>query len=148
MDNVKQCVRCGKKIEGKHASLKKFCTRQCSIKDMNEKYNAQNPPILTLSGKCLDSQQVGTIGELVVIIDLMKKGYHVYRNIVHSSYCDLAVVNGKTLLRVEVKTGFYSPTGLLCYPSCDKKDRYDHLAVWTKSGGLVYIPELPDLVPD
>jgi hypothetical protein len=133
---------CGKKLPTGDKRPRKYCSIKCRHKQEHEKYAETNANMVDQNGKQLSSQKVGTIGEMIVILDLLKKGYHVYRNIVHSSYCDLAIITGEKFLRIEVTVGYVLPSGKLCYPP-HKKKRYDHLAVWTKAGSLTYLPELP-----
>lgn len=47
----------------------------------------------------------GTISELVVAADLMRKGYEVFRALCGQSSCDLIAMKGGEFQRVEVKTG-------------------------------------------
>lgn len=60
---------------------------------------------------------MGAIAELEISVDLMKKGYEVYRALSQASSCDiLAMKDGKTFT-FEVRTGFSSPTtGKISYP--------------------------------
>lgn len=49
----------------------------------------------------------GDLSELLVCIDLMKKGYEVYRAVSPASYCDLLAIKGEEIKKIEVRTGFY-----------------------------------------
>lgn len=145
MIDERLCLYCQKILAGKHLSVKKYCTPKCRNKHMDKLIKEKNGLLCDLNGKLLSTNIVGAIGEFLVITDLMKKGYHVYRNVCHSNYCDLAIINGPQFLRIEVTTGHYTAMGKLVFPAHKHHKRYDHMAICIKPGGLVYIPEIPDL---
>lgn len=83
-----------------------------------------------------------------VCLDLMLKGYEVYRAAFSGMTCDLYVCGKSTWLypgsipqRVEVMSGNYSPNGTLVYPPKKNPDNYDIAAV-VVGDVIVYIPEL------
>jgi hypothetical protein len=139
------CLFCQKILSGKHLAVKKYCTPKCRQNHINKLIKEKNTTLCDLNGKMLCSNIIGTISEFRVITDLMLKGYHVYRNVCDSHFCDLAIINGRQFLRIEVTTGYFSANGKLVYPA-HESSRYDHLAICTRTGDLVYIPEIPDLL--
>ena len=77
--------------------------------------------------------------ELLVSYDLMKRGYHVFRALSPTGPCDLAVLKGKSLLRIEVRTAYKRDGGPIHY-----KGKYDAdvLALVTHDGEIEYRPAL------
>jgi hypothetical protein len=145
MEKGIKCQGCENILPTGDLRIRKFCSQKCRRNQEREKYKKSNPPLKDISGNKMDSLKVGTLGEISVMLDLIKKGYNVYRNVAYSGYCDLAIMHEKIMLRIEVKTGFYSAYGKLCYPGHKDKSRFDILAVWLKSGEVIYIPELPPI---
>lgn len=90
------------------------------------------------------TQSTSTVGagkELLVCVELLNHGYHVFRSVSPTAICDLVVIapDGK-LLRVEVTKGTYSASGKLVFAYHDP-DRYDLLAVATDSQ-IVFVPPI------
>jgi hypothetical protein len=55
----------------------------------------------------LDSGRVGAIAELIVAVDLAKKGYEVFRSLSPACSSDLVAIKNKTKITIEVRTGKY-----------------------------------------
>lgn len=70
--------------------------------------------------------QTGAIGELVVSIELMRRGYDVYRAINPDAEFDLVAVKDDAVTRVEVRSVARRKDGSLCVSmrSTDKCDLY------------------------
>ncbi|KQO78140.1 hypothetical protein ASF36_13990 [Methylobacterium sp. Leaf90] len=85
---------------------------------------------------------VGAAQELVVCVDLMRRGAHVYRAMSHASPADLIAAIGDRLLRIEVRSGRRNTEGRLSY-SQPQAGRYDVLAVVEPDGAVTYKPEWP-----
>jgi PD-(D/E)XK endonuclease len=83
---------------------------------------------------------VGAVNELRVCIDLLARGFEVFRSVSPASSCDLAVLKDGRLLRVEVRTAHVNADGV---PQFSKKDgdENDHYAAVVR-GKIIYIPEL------
>ena len=131
---VRLCRGCNKPLptrRGKHAV---WCRDQCK----RDFYRRQNPK------PTLPTGTVGTISEILVATDLLKRGYDVFRAMSPAATCDLAILRNKQLLKVEVKTGKRG-TNRVYYPAPrgDKALRYDILAVVVDTD-ILYLPELPD----
>jgi hypothetical protein len=77
------------------------------------------------------SGTVGAINEYKVVIDLMSKGYGIYRACSPNSSCDLVVIKGTQAIRVEVTKGYYAnKEGRYHYDKHkDSADDYDIIAV-------------------
>lgn len=90
---------------------------------------------------------VGAMSELTVALDLLERGFHVFRSVAPVSLCDFVIVKpGDTPQRVEVKTAYKSPTtGTLTHPKADPAT-YDILALVVQHREITYIPPFTTLV--
>lgn len=118
------CVVCEKRLsEDQQKKYARYCSPDCRIQYKREHYRLANPKIPSIP-----TATVGAISELKVATDLLEKGYHVFRALSPSCPCDIAILRGDKLLKVEVKTGYRSPiTGKLYKHSIDQK-KFDVLA--------------------
>lgn len=118
-----------------------FCSKACHKENVRRRWAEQNPT------EGLPSGTVGAISELAVAVDLMEKGYEVFRALSPSSTCDLAILAETRLLRIEVRTGSLTTVGKLSFPWQEERDqgRHDILAVRLKTGAITYIPALESL---
>jgi hypothetical protein len=91
----------------------------------------------------------GAINEMAVCVDLMKRGFHVYRAISPSCPCDLVIWFGPTVLRVEVKGAYYNRLGSLQNINIKDTQRAtcEIVAAVTPDGIIHYNPLLPDILP-
>ena len=88
---------------------------------------------------------VGAVSELLVAADLLARGAAVFRAMSPSCPCDLAILAGERLLRVEVKTGHVMPSGSLSYGR--PTSGFDVLAVVIRATGEVrYFPTVSELL--
>jgi hypothetical protein len=82
----------------------------------------------------------GAVHELMVAVDLVVRGYEVFRAVSPSCSCDLIALKGGKALRVEVKTGYLNAAGrAVC--SGNTPSKYDLLAVVTTTE-IQYTPSL------
>lgn len=77
-----------------------------------------------------------------VCVDLLERGYSVFRSVSPSCKCDLVAMKGGVLTRVEVKTAYMSLGGKIMAPNGDKNE-YDVMAYAVRGHGIVYEPSLP-----
>lgn len=89
------------------------------------------------------SGTVGAINELRVSVDLLCKGYAVFRALSPHCPCDLVLLLDHSVFRVEVTTGHRTSNGKLMIPRKDAT-RYDVLAV-VFPDSIVYSTNLPEL---
>ena len=94
--NTIRCAACGSDFLG--GLNHKFCSKSCE-----RKTNAPLRENLNIS-----SGKVGTISELLVCIDLMKKGWEVYKAIYQSSFCAAIAIKNGVILKLEIRTGYYN----------------------------------------
>ena len=85
---------------------------------------------------------IGAIGELRACVDLLAKGYEVFRTVSQTSSCDLIVLKNGKILRIEVRTGYRSRNGKLRYTKNLEQRRPDHYAIALPGNEMVYDPKL------
>ncbi len=131
------CVICSKVIYPNR--LEKFpTTKTCSTKCNNKLGSTQygRSPYQAIG---LSPGTVGAISELRVAVDLMTKGYHVFRAQSPHCPCDLVILSGSKLLRVEVRSGYIRETTGRITVHHKEQDKSDILAV-TTADEIVYTP--------
>lgn len=91
-------------------------------------------------GKQLAPAVSGTVGELIVATDLMKRGYHVFRAMAWTCPCDLIAmdVESNRLLRVECKAGRVTRVSKKLKFVKPEQGRYDVLAVIAQDHSVYY----------
>ena len=115
----KKCKECGKEFITGYP--KKYCSRKCYLEHIRKTYRPHPYQ------KNLCSGTIGTINELIVCTDLMKKGYAVFRAVSYSCSCDLVIFKDKKLSRVEVTSGWFVNGKVKGRPH--KKENYDIMAI-------------------
>jgi hypothetical protein len=81
----------------------------------------------------------GTLSELIVAADLMKKGYHVFRNLAPHGLDLIAYGQNKEMLRIEVTTGRYYPDGNILFERHEKSSfNWDYVGVGMPDGAVFY----------
>ena len=97
------CIVCGKDIpESRRIRHAKTCSAECYHNRQLEKYHKRNPRTF------LCSATTGAVGEYRVVVDLLLKGFEVFKAVSPACSCDLAILKEGKLLRIEVKTGKYT----------------------------------------
>lgn len=129
---MKTCLNCNEEVlaTSRYYQRKKFCTKECK-----EKHYRKTHYNHTKYG--VNNVVVGTIQELIVSVDLLKKGYEVFRSLGSSCSCDLAILKNGKLLRVEVTTGYIM--GKATHHPPKEAQKYDILAV-VIDGNIIYNP--------
>ena len=102
--HVGGCKQCGDEIDEKRLRKgAKFCSYTCQKAWWGK--GAEND--FAASRVDLPSGTVGALAELAVSVDLVARGFEVFRALSPASSCDLAVLTDKRrLLRVEVRTAY------------------------------------------
>jgi hypothetical protein len=82
---------------------------------------------------------IGSIAEYAVAIDLMERGFHVYKAMCPQSACDLMVCDatGEFRLRIEVKSAEYRQ-GRVAVNVRRNAGKFDVLAILTNDGSILY----------
>jgi len=133
----KECENCKTELVGRWLPNKRFCNRKCYNSLMRKKRDLINERMN------VPSSVVGAIAEYRVCIDLLLKGFDVFKNISLQGRCDLVIVKERSIFAVEVTTGVYSLNGKLSNPKKYVEKRWDILAIVTSKGEIFYDPPLP-----
>lgn len=131
----KTCANCGSAYTTSREH-QRYCCTTCRKESNNRKYReragidplkATPPPAVT-----------GAIHELLVSVELMRMGFHVFRALASACPCDLVCMTTAKTYRIEVTTsnfvtGFYGRENFV-----KKSDKYlyDFLAVVSHDGGI------------
>ena len=125
-----KCATCGKTHDWS-SHWRKYCSYECRHA-AKKKLNSASRDFK------LPSSTVGTINELLVAADLLQRGFQVFRALSPSCDCDLAVLIGKRLVRLEVTTGVQCQNGNASFARHDP-GRYDAIAIMV-SNAIRYTP--------
>lgn len=122
-----------------------YCSIKCGYEYKRSLLAQRNPE--SLSG--ISASSKGTIGELCVSADLLKRGYEVFRALSGGASCDLCILIGKKLYKIEVTIGIVGTANQVIHSKKNvlKKNpnKFDILAIYLKHGEIIYEPKLPDL---
>jgi len=126
----KYCIEdgCRKEFFGKNNQL--YCSAKCR----------KNFSQIKSDYPSINGATVGAIQEYKVTIDLLSKGYEVFRSTSPNCSCDLLIILKGTCRRIEVTTAYKHRNGKLLY---NKKlsNKFDILALALPKGEIKYIPE-------
>jgi hypothetical protein len=131
---TKVCVGCQREFETSW-SVQKYCSKRCRSAHTNE-----------LSGMVssrypgMSTGTVGAISELRVAVDLLTRGYEVFRAVSQSCSCDLIAQKNGVLIRIESRTGYLLKSGKVTYSK--QHFHSDHFAVILPEV-IIYEPSLP-----
>lgn len=128
------CAMCGEVISEKRARRRaKYCSHICLRKSERERWAVLN------EGRSPNRKgQTGATHKLMVCVDLMWKGYEVFRALSPDCPCDMIVMKDGEFLRVQVTTGYKNKSDAITYPHKDPS-LYDLLAVIV-NGEICYNP--------
>lgn len=126
------CKICGKRFTTLGLWNVKYCSEECKNTTL-PKRALYNVPTGT----------IGAIGELRVSVDLLQKGYAVFRALSPSCFCDLLISKNNKFFSVEVRTGYKIITGKIIFPPI--KGVNPHLVAIVLPNEIVYKPDLEDL---
>jgi hypothetical protein len=129
------CAVCFKKFNSSWPNAK-FCTPKCRNHNQTAITNKHNNRIIGLT-----SGTKGAMAELMACVDLMRKGYEVFRALSPSSNCDILAIKDGVVHLYEVRTGVYgSPENgsKLSWPNT-KTDGKEVLVVTHKDNVVHYI---------
>ena len=124
----------------------KYCSNRCRRLASAQTYKAERLKASEFSSVKLNSGTLGAIHELLVCSDLLRRGASVFRSITPDALCDLLILIGPKLYRVEVTTGYVRLNGQINHPPKDK-NRFDVLAVVEHDGTIHYFPSVDIFIP-
>ena len=131
---MQTCERCGKPItEAKQRRNAKYCSAGCAQEHYQERAGFGR------SG--LSTGTAGAVGELVVSVDLMRRGFEVFRAVSPACSCDLLASKNGKLWRVEVRTAYRNELTGRVTVNLPDRSRCDVLAS-VLGNEVVYDPEL------
>lgn len=127
------CVICGKPLP---IWKQKYCSDDC-------RYKGQERKLLKNLYRGKSSNTTGAISELRVAIDLLSKGYDVYRALSPTAPCDLAVLKDMQLLKLEVRTAPKTKAGVIYkVRSKQEEGQTDIVWAWVCPDEIIYEPPL------
>ncbi len=91
---------------------KRYCSSKCSSAYHKVMYRKNNP----VSRNNISVGTVGAINEYRVGIDMMEKGYMVFKNMSPNGSADLMSIKNDKVETIQVKTGYYAESGSIVYP--------------------------------
>jgi Holliday junction resolvase-like predicted endonuclease len=116
-----------------------YCSPLCNSRSRNARYGNTPQYVVTPATQ-------GAITELIVSVDLMKRGFDLYRATSPACPCDLVAIRNGVVTRVEVKTGIRRLNGEIRPVKLSERQRRasDVVAYVAHDGEILYAPELPD----
>ena len=86
----------------------------------------------------LPTNTVGTMSELRIALDLLARGYEVFRTMSTNSHFDIVAFKNGDIFKIEVKTGYKShATGKLEFPR-HSHDDWDVMGVCINEGNEIH----------
>lgn len=136
------CVVCGKPLP---LGKKLYCCWRCSTVKAKQTFEECNSPI-GAPGVELSTGTVGTIQELRVCADLLRRGYPVFRAVSsHEVFDVLAIISGVPI-KIEVTTGYHGRKSRLTHGKTKKNfHRFNVLAIVDSAGLIIYRPALNEV---
>ena len=122
-----KCAVC--RVEKIGVKIQKYCSKECYLEWSGKKS----------AWKGLASGTVGAIQEYRVGVELLIKGYEVFRPLSPSCSCDLLAMKDGKIIKLEVRTAYQNKVGKIV---CSKKNiRAEYLALALPKH-IVYEPTL------
>lgn len=136
MSEGRPCRRCGQTMLNVHGR-RQYCSTKCAHGKSN------TAPRVYLSRQLgLSTGQLGAVGELVASVDLIRRGYEVFRAVSPACSCDLIILKNGMLRRVEVRTAYRNVNGTITYPRQTKDEGRSDVFALIVDGGVIYEPTL------
>ena len=127
-----KCTVCGKESHASQ-SHQKMCSSECRKKFYQRLYGRHG----TME---ISSASVGSISEMMVCSEMLKRGYSVFRTVSQSSFCDVVAIKGKEVLMLEVRTGYTDTRGRISFP------KVIHAKIAIPTHYAIYLPENKKMV--
>lgn len=123
--------KCNNEVKGNNPN-KKYCSKTC-CKEAHRKKTAWE-------GSVLSSSMKGSISELVVAVDLMKRGWDVYRALSPAAPTDLIAIRDNQTIKIEVRSGSRDKNSSLCFPRFKDRDSFSDQYAVVEGKDIFYIP--------
>jgi len=123
-----ECIQCHTAFDSTQPHTK-VCSEKCRQKRRGKifgKYSEFSLPTPT----------VGSIGEMLIAVDLFKKGYAVFRALSAACFCDLIAIKNNKSIRIECRTGYRNMNGKINFPT-NVHGEIDIFAVQIISEGII-----------
>lgn len=132
----KACLLCDEPIPITSPDHTKYCSDTCKKKHARE-LNGRVKPKYNACTR-------GMLSELIASADLTKRGYEVFRALNPGASCDLIAMSGRTLYRIEVRTGHRNENGTIVSGEHKLGDhRQDVIAIVLQDDTVIYRPDIP-----
>lgn len=114
----------------------KVCGKECRKKRMILAYGRER------ANKIMSPSTVGAVSEMLIAVDLLSRGYAIFRSLSPSCFCDLIAVKEGRILRVECRTAYKNQlNGTLSFPK-KKNGEIDIFGLYVPlSKEIVYLQE-------
>lgn len=89
----------------------KVCSEECRITKFSRRWGRR-----VTKDRGLSNNTIGTISEMLVVVDLMRKGWSVFRAVSFHCFCDVVAIKNCEVMNIEVRTGYKGDSGLLSFP--------------------------------
>ncbi len=119
----KQCKHCGKTFKTTN-STKLYCDTWCLRKETRNKYEKA---FMFKGQRDIHRTTLGAINEYRVCVDLLMKGYEIFKSITPNCSCDLIMLKDNKIKRIEVTSG-YRVNGKI-YANKHNKSKYDIMVI-------------------
>lgn len=126
------CLSCRNEFLSR-SSTRLYCRTTCQPAYISQQ--RAHHAVQALYDTTVPTGTIGSVGELAVSIDLMCKGYTVFRALSPASYCDLIARKYDVLWHLEVRTG-HLLHDTLYFPK-KRSEGVTCFAIWDRSTGAV-----------
>ena len=137
---LKPCKICGDMFPACLNKPNIYCSRICRAEGNRRRVKEKNGiPTYEKNGITLSKSTKGALAEMRVTVDLIEKGYEVFRAVSPATSCDFVICKNNTTLRLEVKSRGLSSGGNIYKPPPHKADV---IAILYQDEIIKYTPDL------
>ena len=121
-----------------NSKLQTICSYECR----REQSRKRTGRIAMFPG--IPTATIGSMSEMEVAINLMKKGYCVFRALSPAAFCDLIVVKDLEIIRIEARTGYVGKNNQLTFTK-EMHGKIDLFGVYfPKADSVKYYKPIPN----
>ena len=142
--NNKTCLTCGQSINQYRSCNTKYCSSACYPRKA-QKRSIQHHinPNYQMKSKAT----VGSVSEYVVAINLLQRGFEVFKSLSPTCSCDIICMKNGNLKKIEVKTGYKKHDDTITLGEGNmanliRSGKFDILAIVTGLDEIRYVPEI------